>query len=159
MRINFWGVRGSLPSPLLPSQIKSKISAILERLSPADLENAETRERFLAGLPTWLFGTVGGNSPCVTVKLDDAKELIVFDTGSGIRELGMASSKERQKISNYHIFFSHFHWDHLMGLPFFSSAYDPSVKLDFYSPTANLKNILDGQMTPPYFPVHMDSMS
>ena len=164
MRIRFWGVRGSLPSPLLPSQIKSKISAIIERLTPGDLESPENRERFLADLPPWLFGTVGGNSPCVAVQPGKSEgkqssgELIVFDAGSGIRELGIAAEKEKTKISGYHIFFSHFHWDHIMGLPFFNPAYDPSIKLDFYSPLPAMETALHGQMTSPYFPIHMEFM-
>jgi phosphoribosyl 1,2-cyclic phosphodiesterase len=158
MLIRFWGVRGSLPAPQLPGQIKSKISAILERITPEDIENAENRERFLAGLPPWLFGTVGGNTPCVSVDLDNAREPVVFDCGSGIRELGIALSKGKPKPSRYHVFFSHFHWDHLQGLPFFGPAYDPSVTVDFYSPMKDMEGILRGQMTVPYFPVHMESM-
>jgi len=159
MQIRFWGVRGSLPSPQLPSQIRSKISAILERLTPGDLESPESRERFLAGLPPWLFGTVGGNSPCVSVQLDDTDEMIIFDAGSGIRELGLAVSREKNKPSQYHIFFSHFHWDHIMGIPFFNPAYDSSVKVNFYSPLAALETALNGQMNSPYFPIHMESMA
>ena len=159
MRIRFWGVRGSLPSPLLPSQIKSKISAILERLTPADVESPEDRERFLSGLPPWLFGTVGGNSSCVTAHLEDSRELVVFDAGSGIREFGIAFSKEKPKPTGYHIFFSHFHWDHIMGLPFFNPAYDPSINVDFYSPVAAMETALNGQMTSPYFPIHLESMA
>jgi phosphoribosyl 1,2-cyclic phosphodiesterase len=158
MKIRFWGVRGSLPAPQLPAQIKSKISAILERLTPEDIADPESRERFLAGLPPWLFGTVGGNTPCVSVDLGNSKELIVFDCGSGLRELGIAQSQEKPKTSHYHIFFSHFHWDHINGLPFFNPAYDPSVTVDFYSPKKNLEAALIGQMTSPYFPVHMESM-
>jgi phosphoribosyl 1,2-cyclic phosphodiesterase len=158
MQIRFWGVRGSLPSPQLPSQIRSKISAVIERLTPSDLESPESRERFLAGLPPWLFGSVGGNSPCVSVQLDNTEDIIIFDAGSGIRELGSAISKEKIKPSQYHIFFSHFHWDHIMGLPFFNPAYDQTVKMNFYSPLAALETALNGQMNPPYFPVHMESM-
>jgi len=158
MLIKFWGVRGSLPSPQLPSQIKSKISAVLERITPGDLESPESRERFLAGLPPWLFGSVGGNSPCVSVQIEDADQIIVLDAGSGIRELGLAFSKEKPKPSKYHIFFSHFHWDHIMGIPFFSPAYDPSASVNFYSPFATLESALTNQMNPPYFPVHMESM-
>jgi phosphoribosyl 1,2-cyclic phosphodiesterase len=158
MRIRFWGVRGSLPAPQLPSQIRSKISAILERITAEDIESTEARERFLAELPPWLFGTVGGNTPCVTVHPEDPGAMIVFDAGSGIREMGIAISKEKVKPSHYSVFFSHFHWDHLQGLPFFNPAYDPGVRLDFYSPMKNLETALYGQMTSPYFPVHMESM-
>jgi phosphoribosyl 1,2-cyclic phosphodiesterase len=158
VHIDFWGVRGSLPSPQLPSQIRSKISAILERLTPEDIRSPESRERFLAELPPWLFGTVGGNSPCVTVAVDSSRDSIVFDAGSGLREYGIEAVKQKPKIEKYHIFFSHFHWDHLQGLPFFNPAYDPGVAVDFYSPMENLETALHGQMTSPYFPVHMESM-
>lgn len=158
MLIRFWGVRGSLPSPLSTAQIKSKIAAVLERVHPSDLESADSRERFLATLPAWLFGTVGGNTPCVEVRTDEG-ERIIFDAGSGIRELGASASKDRRRPSSYRIFFSHFHWDHLQGLPFFGPAYDPSVTLDFYSPHDNLESTLRDQMRSPYFPVGLDVMS
>ena len=164
MRICFWGVRGSIPSPLLPTQIRSKVSAIIERLTPADLESPESRERFLAGLPLWLFGSVGSNTPCVTVQLEHGnppvpEEMLVFDAGSGMRELGIAVGKQKPKPSQFHVFFSHFHGDHTIGLPFFNPVYDSSVKMNFYSPLNAFETILDGHITPPYFPIRMEAMA
>jgi phosphoribosyl 1,2-cyclic phosphodiesterase len=158
MRIHFWGVRGSIPTPLLPGQLKSKISAILERLGPADIESPQSRERFLAGLPPWLFGTTGGNTPCITVSLEKSPECAVVDAGSGMREMGLAQAKAVPKPNRYHVFFSHFHWDHLQGLPFFGPAYDPAVTINFYAPFKNPEAALQGQMTSPYFPVHLEAM-
>jgi len=163
MNIKFWGVRGSIPTPTSPSRIKSKISAIVEQITPEDLESAESRERFLSGLPPWLFGTVGGNSPCVSVTFDHNNDCIVFDCGSGLRELGIAqaalpSSGEKTKANHFHIFLSHFHWDHLQGLPFFGPAYNPAIALDFYSPVGNLEKTLSAQMVHPYFPVTLEAM-
>lgn len=158
MNIRFWGVRGSIPTPTTPTRIKSKISAILEQVTPEDIASAESREKFLAGLPPWLFGTVGGNSPCISVTFDDNDECIVFDCGSGLREMGVTHAAEKVKISQYHFFLSHFHWDHLQGFPFFGPAYNPSVKTAFYSPVPNVEKILSGQMAQPYFPVSFESM-
>ena len=59
MTVHFWGVRGSLPTPLTPEQIQSKIIAAVERITPKDIESQDARTRFLAMLPEWLFGTVG----------------------------------------------------------------------------------------------------
>jgi phosphoribosyl 1,2-cyclic phosphodiesterase len=103
---------------------------------------------------------VGGNSPCVSVSIESAagRDIIVFDAGSGLREYGLAIGKEKPKPDHYNVFFSHFHRDHLQGLPFFNPSYDPSVTIDFYSPMKNLESALHGQMTSPYFPVHMESM-
>ncbi|MCL2800848.1 MAG: MBL fold metallo-hydrolase [Treponema sp.] len=158
MNIKFWGVRGSIPTPTPPSRIKSKISAIVEQITPEDLVSAESRERFLAGLPPWIFGTVGGNSPCVSLSFDNIDDCIVFDCGSGIREMGIAQANEKRKSNHFHIFFSHFHWDHILGLPFFGPCYNPAMKIDFYSPVPNLEKTLSGQMVHPYFPVHFDVM-
>jgi phosphoribosyl 1,2-cyclic phosphodiesterase len=158
MNVSFWGVRGSLPTPATPSRIKSKISAIVEQITPEDIVNSESRERFLAGLPPWLFGTVGGNSPCVSVDFGDQKECFVFDCGSGIREMGMSHMSQKRKPTHYHVFFSHFHWDHIQGLPFFGPGYNPSVKMDFYSPVPDIEKVLSGQMVHPYFPVGFGTM-
>jgi len=158
MNIRFWGVRGSLPSPITPERVKSKISAIVEQITPEDIVNAECRERFLAELPPWLFGTVGGNSPCVTVDFGDPKECIIFDCGSGIREFGMSQIKENRNSAKYYIFISHFHWDHIQGLPFFGPSYNPSVAINFYTPFANVEKLLSGQMVSPYFPIGLDAM-
>ncbi len=68
MKVTFWGVRGSLPTPLSPDQVRSKIAAVVQRIRPEDLDNNRTRELFLAGLPPALFGTVGGNTTCLEVR-------------------------------------------------------------------------------------------
>ena len=158
MIIRFWGVRGSIPSPQSPAQIKSKISSILERITSADLESSQTRERFLSDLPPWLFGTVGGNTPCIQVESDDTIQFIL-DAGSGIRDLGITLFKARKKATEIHLFFSHLHWDHIQGLPFFGPAYDPSVNLHFYSPHETMETALRQQMQNPCFPITMDSMN
>jgi phosphoribosyl 1,2-cyclic phosphodiesterase len=158
MYIRFWGVRGSLPAPQAPSQIQSKIATLIEQMTPLDIESPKAKERLLQELPPWLFGTVGGNTSCISLVLDDPQELIVFDAGSGIRELGLTFSNQNPKVSQYYLFFSHFHWDHIMGFPFFTPAYDPSVAVYFYSPKENFEFLLRNQMMFPYYPVPMDAM-
>ena len=77
LKIHFWGVRGSIPSPILSSQIQAKINAVVQRITPQDLESFDSRERFVANLPDWIYGTVGGNSPCIQLVTDEGKELIL----------------------------------------------------------------------------------
>jgi len=158
MLIRFWGVRGSLPSPMLPSDIRAKIAVILGQIAPEDIADAESRARFLDGLPPWLNGTVGGNSLCVSVDLEGFGEPLIFDCGSGLREMGIARNAVKPSPSQYHIFFSHFHWDHVLGFPFFNPGYNPSVTLDFYSPRAGLEECLRATMSEPYFPVRLETM-
>jgi len=158
MKLKFWGVRGSIPAPLSAESIQRRISAVVARLRPADLESTESREAFLAGLPPHLFGTVGGNTTCLSIRTA-AGSLFIIDAGSGIRELGASLARSQEHIRDYHILFTHFHYDHLQGLPFFAPAgYAAGNRLFFYSPRQGLRGILEGQMRPPYFPVGMEAM-
>lgn len=159
MKITVWGCRGSHPLPLTPDAIRSKIATAIRRVQISDLADSNTRERFLAQLPPWLFGTVGGNTSCVQVELTD-REQIIFDAGSGIIPFGHRESKRPHPPNQYHIFFTHFHYDHVQGLPFFPQAYNPAIQVHFYSPDAAVREILSRQMHHPYFPVTMeDQMS
>ncbi|MDA8411182.1 MAG: MBL fold metallo-hydrolase [Treponema sp.] len=156
MKLRFWGVRGSIPTPLSPARLKSKISAITGRMRDSDLSSASAKEKFLAGLPDYLFSTVGGNTACVEVSVDD-EHRIIFDAGTGIRELGL-EIQATKKPADCHIFFSHFHWDHIQGLPYFAPAFDRENSLHFYSPRDDFREILEAQMRDPYFPIDMSAM-
>ena len=159
MKIQFWGVRGSIPSPVSPSEIRDKISAIIEQILPQDIASPGAREKFLSALPPWLYGTVGGNTPCVSVSAEGLDGPVIFDCGSGLRDLGICYNSKKPSPKKYHIVFSHFHWDHLQGLPFFDPAYNSSISIDFYSPKQGLKEFLSCQMQSPYFPVTLESMA
>lgn len=76
----------------------------------------------------------GGNTSCVEVRLADGSTL-ALDAGTGLRELGKTLVKEGRS-SPVHLFLSHTHWDHVMGLPFFAPLYDKNNHLLVY-PLAN----------------------
>ncbi len=76
----------------------------------------------------------GGNTSCVEVRLSDGSTL-ALDAGTGLRELGKALVREGRP-SPVHLFLSHTHWDHVMGLPFFAPLYDRNNHLLVY-PLAN----------------------
>lgn len=154
MTIRFWGVRGSHPTPITPDKLREKMAAIVQRIRPADLENADSRERFLASQPEWLFGTTGGNTLCVEVRLKDGT-CIILDAGTGIVELSKSLRHERRAPGTFHTFFSHFHYDHVQGLPFFGQAYNPNTTMHFYSPVRDLEYILKDHMEHPFFPITM----
>jgi phosphoribosyl 1,2-cyclic phosphodiesterase len=141
----------------MPSRVKSKVSSTVQRIAAKDIESQEARELFLSSLPDHLFSTVGGNTACVEVVTRE-KCRFIFDAGTGIRELGNEILSDR-KPAECHLFFSHFHWDHIQGLPFFAPAFDPRCSISFYSPVPEFKSILEGQMKPPYFPVTMEVMA
>jgi len=103
----------------------------------------------------------GGNTSCVEVRIGEC--LLIFDCGTGLRALGKYLSTEfGDRESEAHIFVSHFHWDHIQGIPFFKPLYDnPRSRFIFHSSSHHrgLQQVLEHQMVTPYFPVNMSEMS
>lgn len=149
MNVKFWGVRGSVPSPLLNSQIQAKIDKVLSVISAEDLKTPSAKKDFLKSLPPWVYGTIGGNTPCVQLTSSD-NSVFFLDMGSGARSYSIWGKKP--KNNHYYIFQSHFHWDHIQGLPFFSPVFDGLSKIDFYSANPESKDIIAFQHKSPYFP-------
>ena len=99
----------------------------------------------------------GGNTTCMQLHCGD--EVIIFDAGSGIRELGDALLAG--KARKLHLFMTHTHWDHIQGFPFFAPAYHPEFELTIYSAkgfSKDLSSVFRGQLDVDYFPVQMDDM-
>jgi phosphoribosyl 1,2-cyclic phosphodiesterase len=103
----------------------------------------------------------GGNTSCVEVRLNG--HIYVFDCGTGFRNLGkqLVQQANGNPISA-HIFLSHFHWDHIQGIPFFTPLYtDRESHFFFHSSnrTRGLQRAIEEQMSDPYFPVNMNEMA
>ena len=102
----------------------------------------------------------GGNTACV--ELRSGQSILIFDAGTGIRELGLALAQEfRGRALTIHLFISHTHWDHIQGFPFFVPAYSPGTTLHIYGSTGrgqSLKGVLSGQMQSDYFPVSLGDL-
>ena len=97
----------------------------------------------------------GGNTTCLEVR-SPTGEVLIVDCGTGIRPLGLSLAAEMTgRPANLHVFLTHFHWDHIQGLPFFQPLYLKENSVTFYSTKTReeTSNILDGQMNRPYFPV------
>jgi phosphoribosyl 1,2-cyclic phosphodiesterase len=121
MRVTFWGVRGSIPTP-----------------GPDTV-------------------AIGGNTSCVEIRA--GKAILVFDGGTGLRLLGKKLAAEMPLEA--HIFFSHVHWDHIQGFPFFDPAFVPGNTIHLYggnNVSRTLEETLAGQMDHPSFPVHLTDM-
>lgn len=99
----------------------------------------------------------GGNTSCIS--FEAGEEIIIFDAGTGIRELGAILAKQKPRKLN--IFIGHTHWDHIQGFPFFAPAYIPGFEIMIYGASGfgkELKSIIKGQLDKDYFPVQMEDM-
>ncbi len=94
------------------------------------------------------YARYGGNTSCLEIRCAD--DLIIIDAGSGIRAPSEKWLAEGRKT--YHILFSHTHWDHLIGLPFFAPLNDPHCTVHLYGP-APLEKLLSQQFSAPFFPI------
>ncbi|HON88915.1 MAG TPA: MBL fold metallo-hydrolase [Spirochaetia bacterium] len=155
MKIQFWGTRGSLPTPLTNQDLQNKIAAIIQLIQADDIINQDAKQRFISRLPEQLVSSIGGNSACISIANGDTH--IIFDAGTGIQQLGRTLIKNSVS-KTLHIFFSHFHWDHIQGLPFFAPAFNKDFNITFYSPVPEFESYIRDQMRYPYFPITMDNM-
>lgn len=96
---------------------------------------------------------IGGNTPCVELRVDG--HVLVLDAGTGIIPLGQALKRERER-ERLKVFLTHYHWDHISGLPFFLPAFTSGFDIDFYGPAPSAEELeahIAQQMQAPYFPV------
>lgn len=104
----------------------------------------------------------GGNTTCLEVRADDGG-LLVFDAGTGIRELGRSLvGNSNGDVICGDIFFSHMHWDHIQGLPFFTPAFQEGNQFTLWGGSTlmgSLEVVLRQQMSPVVFPVPFDALS
>lgn len=121
-RLEFWGVRGTVPTP------------------------AANRLRH------------GGNTICLATRLSE-DEYVLLDCGTGARLLGKEIQTRRAgKPTRIHLLFSHYHFDHVEGLPLFPPLYDPSmtIRIHGFAPEGRtLRSTLETFVAPPYFPVRL----
>jgi phosphoribosyl 1,2-cyclic phosphodiesterase len=110
-------------------------------------------------------GRYGGNTPCVEFTAPDSTH-IIFDCGTGLRALG---NRWAQSIAanggDSHILVTHYHWDHIQGIPFFHPFFEPQNHFHFYSFESrylgpdSLRKALESQLASPYFPIDTTMMS
>lgn len=99
----------------------------------------------------------GGNTSCCEIKYEDTH--IILDAGTGIRaipyQLGMVPAE-------IHLFLTHLHWDHIVGLPFFKYLYQPECTLHFWIPQSienHSKQLIEKIFSATYFPVQIEEMA
>jgi len=102
----------------------------------------------------------GGNTACVEARW--GSDVIIFDAGTGIRELGKALVQEfTDKPQRIWILITHTHWDHIQGFPFFAPAYLAHQRIRILGgrgSRSGLKRTVAAAVESPFFPVSLPQM-
>jgi phosphoribosyl 1,2-cyclic phosphodiesterase len=111
---------------------------------------------------TWRYG---GNTPCLELTAPGGTRFIL-DCGTGLRMLGNNWSRSQGDFGvEAHVFATHYHWDHIQGIPFFLPFFEAQNRFHFYSFQSKFlgpdtfRRVLESQLASPFFPVDTSMMA
>ena len=158
MLIKLWGVRGSIPAPHQPDALDRKSSKLLNDFFESGRTQSSEIEDFLSSRPSYQTHGWGGNTTCVTASCGDTE--IIIDGGTGIRDYGnsLLSGPCGRGEGVVHLFFTHVHWDHIMGLPFFVPLFIPGNEIHIYGVEEGLEDVFSTLFQKPFFPVPLEAL-
>src|SRR5579872_2623545 len=111
---------------------------------------------------TWRYG---GNTPCLELTAPGGTHFIL-DCGTGLRMLGNRWAQSNGEFGiEAHVLVTHFHWDHIQGIPFFRPFFEAQNRFNFYSFQSKclgpdtLRQVFESQLAGPYFPVDVSLMA
>lgn len=158
IKVKYWGVRGSLPTSLTPEAWAHEFEVLLRGFFKAGFSKAEQVGDYLKTMTLTEVGGFGTATTCAEVSTADGQ--IIIDGGSGIKNLSdkMMSGPAAKGKANIHIFLTHFHWDHLIGLPFFAPLFITGNRINFYAVQPDLEYIIRMKFKKPTFPVPFEAL-
>ena len=160
MKLRCWGTRGSIPVSLTAPDVRAKIVRALEGAQGRNLSHPGAIAAYVDSLGFDVAGTFGGHSSCVQIETGGSEHFIL-DLGTGVRPLGahMLARYGAAVPQTYHVFLSHLHWDHIMGLPCFTPVYIPGNRIVVHSCHPHAEAALRRQQAEPSFPVRFEQFS
>ena len=158
MKIKFWGVRGSIPSNLPTEKWAAHFEALMFEFFQDGHRSAEEIAGFMKKKTLPQIGGFGTATTCVQVS--DSEQFLIIDGGSGIKNLSddLAAQGKLKTQNEYHILLSHFHFDHTLGLPFFTPHFLKGKKIHYYSVQTETEKIVRNLFTKPSFPITFENL-
>ena len=156
MQIKFWGVRGSLPLAAGIEKSLEHLESVLKQFLNSGYKTESDISTFIQSrsLPE-LIG-YGQNTTCVEVAAE-SKNLII-DGGSGIKTYNDYLALEKRDQQQHHILMTHFHYDHIMGLTFFTPHFLPLHEVHYYAVQSEYSKHIKDLFKKPLFPVGFEHL-
>lgn len=156
--VKLWGVRGSIPSTMTPLNWRNHTENHIRNFFALGYRNPADLQKYLDSHEMTHLGGYGSATTCVEVT--SPKGQVIIDGGSGIQILSeriMTGTYGRSK-GPFHIMMTHFHWDHVIGLPFFAPHFIPGTVIHYYGVQSDLEVLIRGIFRKPYFPVPFEAL-
>ncbi len=157
-KIKYWGVRGSIPAAPMPEQTFTSFENLMNQFFKQGHKDPSEIKAFIKKQSIARIGGFGTATTCVEVQ--SPKTQIIIDGGSGIRNLSeeMVRGPAGKGQAEIHIFLTHFHWDHLIGLPFFAPHFIKGNKIHYYAVQDRLDEMIKVVFRKPWFPVPFEAL-
>ncbi len=159
MQIKFWGVRGSFPHTLSTLEWVNHYEAMMRRFFELGFKGPQDINTFLSQHKSSDIGGFGSATTCIEVK--DSQASLIIDGGSGLKKLSDGLEQHRQIVSGqeHHILLTHFHFDHIMGIPFFMPHFRSDQKIHYYCVQNECEQIVRSLFQKPMFPVPFSQLA